>query len=332
MTTKLIVFVAVFALLGGVFPSSILGQSCEPPPNGLVAWYRGEGNASDSSGSGNHGVMGSAGTTPGHVGQAFHFTAQNQSAVIPNHPSLFPPSSLTIEGWVNPNNYASCSGAYRIFHTVQTIVTGYVPFINCANGKLHGAIFDSAGIGEQVISNASVPTGTYTHFAMTWDGSNLRIYLNGALDNTAATTIPSIGTNSIQLRIGNDQALGFLGQIDEVSLYNRALSGSEVLSIFNAGTAGKCAVPTAANVFIAGRVTTAAGVGIGGIRLSMTAAGGSVRFARTSPFGYYRFDDVEAGGSYVITVINSKRYTFADPTRFVSASDSITDVDFIASP
>ena len=330
MITKLTVFIAVFALLASVFPSSIFGQSCEPPPSGMVAWYKGEGNANDSSGNGFHGSLGNSGIVPGHIGQAFKFSTQTESAVIPNNQGLFPSTALTIEAWVNPSSYSSCAGSYRVFHTVQAVITGYATIIGC-DGKFIGAIFDPNGVAEAVVSNAAIPAGTFTHVAVTWDGSNLRSYINGALDNVAATTMPAIGTNTHDLRIGNAAALGFLGQIDEVSLYNRALSAAEIAAIFSAGTAGKCFTPTAANVTIAGRVTTAAGVGIGGIRLSMTATGGGVQSARTSPFGYYRFD-VEAGDSYVITVINSKRYRFADPTRFVSASDSITDVDFIASP
>jgi len=331
MVQRVVKISLILSLLLVVISPVSRAQVCTPPPSGLVAWYRGEGNANDSSGNGFHGLLANAGTVSGHVGQAFNFTTQTDSVAIANNPGLFPPNALTVEAWVNPSSYSGCAGSYRVFHTVQTVIRGYATILNC-EGKFIGAIFDSNEVPEAVVSNAAIPAGTFTHIAMTWDGANLRVYINGALDNVAPTTMSAIGTNTHDLRIGNATALGFLGRIDEVSLYDRALSGAEISAIFSAGTVGKCFAPTAANVSISGRVTTASGVGIGGIRLALAAANGSVRFARTSPFGYYRFDDVEAGNSYVITAFNSKRYTLAEPTRFVSASDSITDVDFVASP
>ncbi|HKP69544.1 MAG TPA: LamG-like jellyroll fold domain-containing protein, partial [Pyrinomonadaceae bacterium] len=167
------------------FQIAAWAQVCTPPPTGLVAWYKAEGNANDSSGTGNHGTLGTASISSGHVGQAFNFTAQNESVVLPNNASMFPLTSLSIEGWIRPLDYAGCSGTYRIFHTVQfSPLRGYATFINCPTQKLIGALFDSAGTTEAVVSNASTPTGTFSHFAMTWDGASLKMYVNGVLDNT----------------------------------------------------------------------------------------------------------------------------------------------------
>jgi len=287
---------------------------------------------------------------------------------------------------------------------------------------------------------------------MTWDGANLRLYINGVLDKTVATTISAIGTNSDPLRIGNEFDFGFKGQIDEVSLYNRALTDAEIASIFNAGIAGKlkettttgttatvvvvtvtyptaatrrtqeipleeadmpalpagmtytgllydiatdampsgtvslcynlpafaslssqefferrilhlesgtwvdrtsgynftaktiCAsspslspfaivdsnlAPTSSLVSVGGRVLTADGRGIRNAAITLTDADGNSRTARTGAFGYYRFDDVPAGESYVLSV-RSKQGQFAD--RVITAIDDLADVDFVASP
>jgi len=51
--------------------------------------------------------------------------------------------------------------------------------------------------------------------------------------------------------------------------------------------------------------------------------------ARTGSFGYYRIDGLEAGNTYVIT-IQSKNYTFAEPSRVITVNDSLTDIDFTA--
>jgi len=87
--------------------------------------------------------------------------------------------------------------------------------------------------------------------------------------------------------------------------------------------------PSAAGVSISGRVMTANGSGLRSAIVRVTDQQGETRSAITSSFGYYRFDDVTAGGTYVISV-TSKRYQFAP--QVISVSDELTDLDFIASP
>jgi len=306
----------------------VLGQVCVTPPSGLVAWYKGEGNTNDSSGNGFNGDIGSASFIAGHVGQTFTFSAQSFSAVVPNNPAMFPPSALTVEAWIRPLDYAGCSNIYRIFHTVQEHVSGYVTFVNCANGKLHGQVISSTSVVDQVISNASIPIDVYTHIAFTWDGTNLRLYINGVLDNTVPSTIATIGTNADPLRISNAIALGFRGQIDEPSLYNRALSSTEVASIFNAGTAGKCLAPSAAFVSISGRAMNSKGRPIGKVRVTLVDQGGNIRTALTNPFGQYQFEGIATGGTVMLTAV-AKGQEFIDPTRVITVQESVANVDFI---
>lgn len=311
-----------------LFIPIVRAQVCTPPPTGLVAWYRAEGDLFDSSGSGNHGA-GTPFTVAGHVGQAFSFSTQHESLVIPNNPSLFPLTALSIEGWIRPSNYANCSGSYRIFHTVQfEPLRGYATIVNCPNQKLIGVLFDPSGVTEAVTSNASIPADTFTHFAMTWDGSNLRLYINGALDNTVSTMIAAIGTNSDPIRISNSQALGFLGQIDEISLYNRALSGAEALSIFNSGTAGKCFAPTAAFVSIGGRAMNSQGRPIAKAQITLQEQGGNVRTALTNPFGYYSFDGIATGTTVMLNAA-AKGQEFIEPTRVITVHEAVANIDFI---
>ena len=89
--------------------------------------------------------------------------------------------------------------------------------------------------------------------------------------------------------------------------------------------------PTAAQVAITGRVTTANGNGLRNARLTLTAPDGARRTAITSTFGYYAFDGVEVGHTYVLEIA-SKRYTFLNPTRVFSVQDTVTDMDFTAEP
>jgi hypothetical protein len=84
---------------------------------------------------------------------------------------------------------------------------------------------------------------------------------------------------------------------------------------------------TAAGVTVGGRVTLATGAALRNATVIITDATGSRRTVLTNSFGYYSFDEVEAGGSYVLTV-SSRRYRFA--SRVVNVDDNVSDADFVA--
>jgi hypothetical protein len=87
--------------------------------------------------------------------------------------------------------------------------------------------------------------------------------------------------------------------------------------------------PTAANVTVGGRVLIADGRGIPNAQVSIEDKSGNVRTALTSSFGYYRFETVEVGQAYVISVA-AKRYAFDNPVRTITVIEELTDVDFVA--
>ncbi len=84
--------------------------------------------------------------------------------------------------------------------------------------------------------------------------------------------------------------------------------------------------PTSAGVNVSGRVTTADGAGLRNAIVSITDMAGNVRTVRTGSFGYYKFEDVPAGGTYVIAV-TSKRFIFTP--QIITVNESVTDIDFI---
>ena len=89
--------------------------------------------------------------------------------------------------------------------------------------------------------------------------------------------------------------------------------------------------PTAAGVSVSGRVTMADGRGLRNVKLSLTDQVGNVRTALTSALGYYRFDDIEAGQTVVITIA-AKGYLFSNPTRILTIQEELADIDFTAEP
>jgi hypothetical protein len=86
--------------------------------------------------------------------------------------------------------------------------------------------------------------------------------------------------------------------------------------------------PTAAGAIISGRATTTAGRAIRGVVVSLTDSDGNVRTATTTSFGYYRFENVATGETYIISA-KGKRFTFEQSSRVFSANDDVADVNFI---
>ena len=92
---------------------------------------------------------------------------------------------------------------------------------------------------------------------------------------------------------------------------------------------GFFAGPTAADVTVDGRVTTADGRGIRNVRMQLLLQDGNIMGALTGPFGYYRFEGVPAGSAAVLT-IRSKRYSFAQAAVLLDVGDSLTGIDFVS--
>ena len=120
------------------------------------------------------------------------------------------------------------------------------------------------------------------------------------------------------------------------SLYARDDNGASNPNVLVGMVAGGWGIEflqtTAAGVSLSGRVTTAGGAGIRNARVVVT--GNSLpepRTVNTGTFGYFTFEGLQAGETYVVTV-NSQRFTFAVPSRVVTLVDNLTDFDFAAEP
>jgi hypothetical protein len=88
--------------------------------------------------------------------------------------------------------------------------------------------------------------------------------------------------------------------------------------------------PTAASVNISGRVTRANGQGLGGVLVSLVGGGaGERKYAITSSFGYYTFEDMTVGETYILSV-SSKRYTFNPSSIVIDLQDGVTDANFVS--
>jgi hypothetical protein len=87
--------------------------------------------------------------------------------------------------------------------------------------------------------------------------------------------------------------------------------------------------PTAASVTVGGRILSEDGKGLRGVVIYLVSPDGTTRYTRSSMFGYYQFDEVEAGQTYVIGV-SSKRYVFTQEIQVITVLDNATDINFYA--
>lgn len=90
--------------------------------------------------------------------------------------------------------------------------------------------------------------------------------------------------------------------------------------------------PTAANASIRGRILTANGNGIVNVIVNLSDSSGKIsQFIRTSAFGYYQFEQVPVGSTYVVRV-SSKRFQFVPDMQIITLNDELNELNFIAEP
>ena len=209
-------------------------------PSGIVSWWPGDRHANDIVGS-NHGTLqGGATFAAGKVKQAFSLDGVDGFVTIPDAANLDLTTAITIDSWIK----RASTGTIIVAAKRLPLNTGYGLRV-LPDGRLSGTVFGKFGHDAGLI-----PTGVFTHVAWTYDKNatapQSKLYINGVLVSTKDNTA-SISTNNAPLQIGRlVHAAAFFGglqfgtgTVDELELFNRALSAAEIHAIFDAGKAGK---------------------------------------------------------------------------------------------
>lgn len=282
---------------------------CVQPPSGLISWWPGDGNTNDII-NGNHGTLqygASFGT--GLVGQAFSLDGVDDFVMVPDSPSLnFGTNDFTVNLWVKFNTTEG----------EQILIEKFVsspPATGWSLTKLTGNVIrfggnNPTGWASKIIdvTPPSIPTDTWIFVAVTRNGNTYKVYWDGvAIGETTLESNLNLDTTS-SLKFGHrgnpvdtpgsiDTGGYYLhGLIDEVEIFNRALSPSEIESIYNAGSEGKCKVfpDISGHIEIEGRPLTNSPV----IYKNMDR--GKKLKTRTDENGNYTFDSVPDGRFKVI--------------------------------
>jgi hypothetical protein len=205
-----------------------LAESSDKPA--LVAHWTMEDNGGavlvDSSSSKNNAdIIEGPSWVEGKRGLALSLNGTIDYCTVPDDPSLNVSSAITIAAWVKPGKY----GTQRVLRKVdETNDLGYSLFLgidstisvrfNNDNFARLNSITKYPGTGD-----------TWMHIAATYDGTTIRLYVNGVEDNTLTRSF-NIGTAYNDLTIGaqQDETDLFKGSLDDIRIYNYALSQTEI--------------------------------------------------------------------------------------------------------
>ena len=178
-------------------------------------------------------LVGNPTRVAGVEGQAVRFNGSNQFAYAPQNSALNLTNKLTIAAWIKPEKRGT---QYVIKKSEQNAINGYELSLS-SSGKIFFRYNQATSKDTyRLDSQSSYPFNgtTWIHVAVTFDGSSIKIYLNGILNSSKSyTSAVPIAVNNMTLAIGsgNDGYRGLLGAMDDVRIYNIALTASEVNAI-----------------------------------------------------------------------------------------------------
>ncbi len=233
---------------------------CIPTPSGLVAWWRGENNALDRQGGNSGTTQGNLTYVAGKVGTAFHFDGASGLVALGNTSPFRQSSAITYSFWARfpANGGGTVMGAGTV---------GGSGFGGLRVGP-NGIAFNwtptspNSDTGIDSADGITIPSGEWVHLAVSVDfaAKARAMYVNGqpiptVMSQSPADWIPNGSYNAgqpdfIGARFVN-QTNYFLGDLDEATIYSRALTANEIGEIFQAGAVGFC-LPPAPNLLMNG--------------------------------------------------------------------------------
>ncbi|WP_062295730.1 LamG domain-containing protein [Nostoc piscinale] len=207
---------------------------------GLVAHYPFNGNADDSSGNGLHGSVYGAILTKdrfGNPNSAYQFDGIDDYIEIPHNDLLNLTDNFTIALWINQPEDNSLKGYRLIDKTTAGVNDGYN--FDTYDGST-GRRLRLTGGKQNVSAHTAYSLNEWHHVAVVFSKGVSTFYLDGNLDGSGQHLSETVSTNSLTLKIGaahNSHTEFFKGMIDDVRIYNRALSEKDIQELYEFPTA-----------------------------------------------------------------------------------------------
>ena len=233
-TIKLILAFALFYFA--------LGNAWADLDDGLVAYYPFCGNADDESGNGNHGTVNGATLTANRSNKAdsaYSFDGVNDYISVADGSSFNFTNNLSLSLWVNPgssqsNSHAGLIDKSHCHVSNDGIAKSWVIQQSGDNTNAFWFIHNKNNT-SYASSTVGLEANTWNHILVSKENGKVKFYKNGVLVSEDQNTVSSIETNGdLPLIIGsvNNCNRFFNGMIDDIRIYNRVLSESEVKSLY----------------------------------------------------------------------------------------------------
>ncbi|WP_337040271.1 LamG domain-containing protein [Emticicia sp. 17c] len=229
-------FTKILSVLTGIIINSNISFS-QAPTNGLVAYYPFSGNANDASGNGRNGTIAGGVTASadryGNVGQAYSFDGVNGNITVDDWSLLQGNAARTLSVWFKTNQNTSSYYMISWGNPGHTTNTGSILGISAQPAYSYLGFF---GINNDLsLLNAAQYFDDRWHLmSFTYDGNTMNLYLDGVSQNTKTNS--PLNTGSSNLIIGSyvQNSNYFNGQLDEVRIYDRALTAAEIQQMYAA--------------------------------------------------------------------------------------------------
>jgi len=205
------------------------------PTNGLVAFYPFSGNANDAGPNGLHGTLyGPYLTTDRYLNANSAYTFSNYYIYVAPNALFNTGNGLTMSAWAN---FTSSGLNQKIAGaTNASFNSGFV--FGVQNNQVYPEVWDNLG-AHFTLNAGALSTGAWDHLVMTWNsGGYMVVYVNGVAADSIPASVNPIGANSEPFIIGvspwsqSPTALAVYGDLDDIGLWNRALSAGEVLALY----------------------------------------------------------------------------------------------------
>jgi hypothetical protein len=240
------------------FTLTINAIPCTAAVSGMISWLPANNNTNDLIGSNNAVLQSGATYGTGEVGQAFNLV-NAPNATSGQYVNVATPVGLpvgnaarTVQMWFNTaTNLTTSPNAALIQYGTATIEKSFGLVFTAANpGKL---MFN--GSGDDLIGTTTVTSAVWHHVAVTYDGATLKLYLDGQLEGSKATSVLNTTLDANGLTIGLRPGVSvWNGKLDEVQIFNRALTQAEIQATYYAGAQGTCAPPLSLTSAVSRRI------------------------------------------------------------------------------
>lgn len=210
-----------------MFSVVTLNVSGQIPTDGLVGYWPFNGNAKEDNGKGLDGVVNGAVLTTDRfekANSAYWFNGVDQNIILTNTENLHLQGGFTLAAWVQLND---CNNGHAVVSKHENYYANGYNLVASYN-KAH-VITDVANY--DLSTEETYNDGNWHFFVGTFDQSNLSIYVDGVLKKTMPAQY--LTTNNQNIRIGSDTHISFYkGKIDDVRIYNRAVSQADVKAMY----------------------------------------------------------------------------------------------------